>query len=114
MRQTSVKWSPGEPEATFATTSPQITLCCQLLHCRNIFQALIKALTRLVLLGTLSRNAGEGLYSDLALSSSPRTAGEGDRARRAWWVRVEPANWLGGAGRRGYRAGRLPCSNSAD
>src|SRR5271166_4732918 len=37
MRQTSVKWSPGEPEPTFALTSPQITLCCRLLHRRGYF-----------------------------------------------------------------------------
>jgi len=50
MRQTSVKWSPGEPKATFAATSPQITLCYELLHGPKVFQALVKTLTRLALL----------------------------------------------------------------
>src|SRR5260370_36710225 len=45
MRQTSVKWSPGEPETTFAPTSPQITLCCRLLHCRGHFSRCPAGLT---------------------------------------------------------------------
>ena len=80
-------------------TSPQITLCCELLHRRR--------------------------YSGASRPYPPRFAGTPPAMRRravhptaalrrsGGWRRCDKFSWLGGAGMRGCRAGRLPCSNSA-
>src|SRR6266536_1775200 len=56
-----------------------------------ISQSLL-ALTRLAALGTLSRNAREGLgcYGGASAKPLSRTAGEGGPSPRAGWVRVGP------------------------
>src|SRR5580704_10903821 len=75
MRQSSIKWSPDEGEATFALTSPQITLCCELLHRRKDVPGASEDPHRLALLNPLCRNERVKETPSASLYASPAKAG---------------------------------------
>ena len=109
MRQTSAKCSLGGCEATFALTSPQITLCCRLLHWGGCFNRNPAELTE----------CSGWLPCAARCPSSPTVQERKGRHRTV--LALEDycfgpdgaSSWPGGAGMPGCRAGHLPCSDSA-
>src|SRR5215469_13522370 len=79
MRQTSAKCSLGGCEATFALTSPQITLCCRLLHWSGCFNRNPAELTE------CSR---DGLSCSARCPSFPTVQERKGRHARCWHLRI--------------------------
>src|SRR5882672_817733 len=101
MRQTFRKWYPGEQERTVAPTSPQITLCCRLLHgAANTCSPILPD----------HRIIKPEAY---AAPSPPLTAEQGGKVRERASAKRRSSS-PGAAETRGCRADRLPCSNSGD
>src|ERR1700730_8361509 len=109
MRQTFRKWYPSQQKPTVAPTSPQITLCCRLLHeigggsrhwsnCRP---------------NSTGPSASLGRILPPHASSPPQTAEPGGKVSERASAKRRSSS-PGAAERRGCRADRLPCSNSGD